>query len=66
MSDPANIDAMHHVYQALRAPLALQKLDVDYVNKTAKLFIVDEFTGARCPAAVGLTGFTRLWKPKRA
>src|ERR1700676_395683 len=32
MSDPANIDAMHHVYQALRAH-TLYKIDVDYVNK---------------------------------
>src|SRR5467141_2450197 len=32
MSDPANIDAMHHVYQALRAH-SLYKIDVDYDNK---------------------------------
>src|SRR5258707_4204063 len=44
MSDPANIDAMHHVYQALRAH-SLYKFDVDYVNKEGEIVIVDEFTG---------------------
>jgi len=35
MSDPANIDIMHHVYQALRAH-TLYKNDVDYVVKDAR------------------------------
>src|SRR5467141_2601397 len=48
MSDPANIDAMHHVYQALRAH-ALYKIDVDYVNKDGEIIIVDEFTGRQMP-----------------
>src|ERR1700674_1122871 len=48
MSDPANIDAMHHVYQALRAH-TLYKIDVDYVNKDGKVVIVDEFTGRMMP-----------------
>ena len=48
MSDPANIDAMHHVYQALRAH-TLYKLDVDYVNKDGEIVIVDEFTGRQMP-----------------
>src|SRR6202011_5754550 len=48
MSDPANIDAMHHVYQALRAH-TLYKIDVDYVNKDGEIIIVDEFTGRQMP-----------------
>src|ERR1700687_62486 len=48
MSDPANIEAMHHVYQALRAH-TLYKIDVDYVNKDGEIIIVDEFTGRQMP-----------------
>jgi preprotein translocase subunit SecA len=48
MSDPANIDVMHHVYQALRAH-ALYKNDVDYVVKDGEVIIVDEFTGRQMP-----------------
>src|SRR5690242_6418313 len=48
MSDPANIDVMHHVYQALRAH-ALYKNDVDYVVKDGEVIIVDGFTGRQMP-----------------
>src|SRR6266700_2656951 len=48
MSDPANIDIMHHVYQALRAH-TLYKKDVDYVVKDGEVIIVDEFTGRLMP-----------------
>src|SRR6202165_2210758 len=48
MSDPANIDIMHHVYQALRAH-TLYKNDVDYVIKEGEVIIVDEFTGRQMP-----------------
>ena len=48
MSDPANIDIMHHVYQALRAH-TLYKNDVDYVLKDGEVIIVDEFTGRQMP-----------------
>ena len=48
MSDPVNIEIMHHVYQALRAH-ALYKIDVDYVNKDGEIIIVDEFTGRQMP-----------------
>ena len=48
MSDPANIDVMHHVYQALRAH-TLYKKDVDYVVKDGEVIIVDEFTGRQMP-----------------
>jgi preprotein translocase subunit SecA len=48
MSDPANIDIMHHVYQGLRAH-TLYKIDVDYVNKDGEIVIVDEFTGRQMP-----------------
>ena len=42
--DPANIDIVHHVQQALRAH-TLYKRDVDYVVKDGEVIIVDEFTG---------------------
>src|SRR5213595_3003730 len=48
MSDPANIDIMHHLYQALRAH-TLFKLDKDYVVKDGEVIIVDEFTGRLMP-----------------
>jgi preprotein translocase subunit SecA len=48
MSDPTNIDVMHHVYQALRAH-TLYKNDVDYVVKDGEVIIVDEFTGRQMP-----------------
>src|SRR5207249_5443321 len=48
MSDPANIDIMHHVYQALRAH-TLYKNDVDYVVKDGEVIIVDENTGREMP-----------------
>ncbi len=48
MYDPANIDYIHHVYQALRAH-TLFKLDRDYVVKDGQVIIVDEFTGRLMP-----------------
>src|SRR5712692_5315514 len=46
--DPNNIDALHHVQQALRAH-ALYNRDVDYVVKDGQVIIVDEFTGRMMP-----------------
>ncbi len=46
--DPANIETLHHVQQALRAH-AMFKLDVDYVVKDGEVLIVDEFTGRLMP-----------------
>jgi preprotein translocase subunit SecA len=48
MYDPANIDYIHHVYQALKAH-TLFKLDRDYVVKEGEVIIVDEFTGRLMP-----------------
>jgi preprotein translocase subunit SecA len=48
LSDPVNIELMHHVYQALRAH-SLYKNDVDYVIKDGEVIIVDEFTGRQMP-----------------
>ena len=42
--DPANIDTLHHVNQALRAHVLYHR-DVDYVVKDDQVVIVDEFTG---------------------
>jgi len=46
--DPANIELVHHVNQALRAHV-LFKRDVDYVVKNGEVIIVDEFTGRLMP-----------------
>ncbi len=46
--DPANIDVVHHVNQALRAHV-LFKRDVDYMIKDGQVVIVDEFTGRLMP-----------------
>ncbi len=46
--DPANINLLHHVNQALRAH-TLFKRDVDYVVKDDQVMIVDEFTGRLMP-----------------
>ncbi len=46
--DPANIELLHHVNQALRAHV-LFKIDVDYVIKEGEVCIVDEFTGRLMP-----------------
>jgi len=46
--DPANIELVHHVLQALKAH-TLFKRDVDYVIKDGNVIIVDEFTGRLMP-----------------
>ena len=46
--DPANMDTLHCVQQALRAH-TLYKLDVEYVVKDGEVIIVDEFTGRLMP-----------------
>ena len=46
--DPANIEWLHHVTQALRAH-TLYKRDVNYLVEDGKVIIVDEFTGRKMP-----------------
>ncbi|MEK6743245.1 MAG: preprotein translocase subunit SecA [Nitrospirota bacterium] len=46
--DPANVDLVHHVHQALKAH-TLFTVDVDYVVKDGQVMIVDEFTGRLMP-----------------
>lgn len=46
--DPANVDFLHHIHQALKAH-ALFDRDVDYVVKDGQVIIVDEFTGRLMP-----------------
>ena len=46
--DPAEIETLHHVEQALRAH-TLYKRDRDYVVKEGEVIIVDEFTGRLMP-----------------
>ncbi|MDR0550303.1 MAG: preprotein translocase subunit SecA [Deltaproteobacteria bacterium] len=46
--DPANLDILHHVSQALKAH-ALFVRDKDYIVKDGQVVIVDEFTGRLMP-----------------
>jgi preprotein translocase subunit SecA len=46
--DPAEIETLHHVNQALRAHVIFKR-DVDYVVKDGQVIIVDEFTGRLMP-----------------
>jgi len=48
MYDPANMEYIHHIYQALKGH-TLYKLDRDYVVKDGEVIIVDEFTGRLMP-----------------
>ena len=42
--DPANLDLVHHINQALKANLLFNK-DTDYIMRDGKVQIIDEFTG---------------------
>ena len=42
--DPANLDLVHHINQALKANLLFKK-DTDYIVRDNKVQIIDEFTG---------------------
>ena len=42
--DPANLDLVHHINQALKARLIFKK-DKDYIVNEDKVHIIDEFTG---------------------
>jgi len=46
--NPANLEWLHHVTQALRAH-TLYKRDVNYLVEEDKIIIVDEFTGRKMP-----------------
>lgn len=42
--NPENMENYHHIIQALRADILMQR-DIDYVVKNNEVMIVDEFTG---------------------
>lgn len=44
LSDPENMELLHHINQALKAN-NIMKLDIDYVVADGEILIVDEFTG---------------------
>jgi preprotein translocase subunit SecA len=46
--DPANIEYIHHVHQALKAHYCYKK-DVNYAVKDGEIVIIDEFTGRLMP-----------------
>ena len=48
LSDPDNIDLLHHINNALKANYNMH-LDVDYVVQENEIVIVDEFTGRLMP-----------------
>jgi preprotein translocase subunit SecA len=63
--DPENIEAIHHVYQALRAHTLYEK-DVDYVVKDGEVVIVDEFTGRQMPGRRWSDGLHQAVEAKEA
>ncbi len=48
MYDPGNIEVVHHINQALKAHVTMQR-DVDYMIRDGQVVIVDEFTGRMMP-----------------
>ena len=48
LSDPANANISHHIYQAIKAH-GIMKRDTDYVVKNNEVLIVDTFTGRLMP-----------------
>ena len=63
--DPANIELVHHVLQALKAH-TLFKRDVDYVVKDGEVIIVDEFTGRLMPGRRWSDGLHQAVEAKEA
>ena len=63
--DPAHMESIHHVYQALRAH-SLYKRDVDYVVKGGEVIIVDEFTGRQMPGRRWSDGLHQAIEAKEA
>src|SRR6201981_537153 len=63
--DPAHMEQIHHVYQALRAH-TLYKLDVDYVVKDGEVIIVDEFTGRQMPGRRWSDGLHQAMEAKES
>src|SRR5205807_1722065 len=63
--DPAHMETIHHVYQALRAH-ALYKRDVDYVVKDGQVVIIDEFTGRQMPGRRWSDGLHQAVEAKEA
>src|SRR5437879_4664557 len=63
--DPAHMETIHHVYQALRAH-TLYKRDVDYVVKDGEVIIVDEFTGRQMPGRRWSDGLHQAVEAKEA
>ncbi|MFZ3138286.1 MAG: preprotein translocase subunit SecA [Thermodesulfovibrionales bacterium] len=63
--DPANIELVHHVLQALKA-YTLFKRDVDYVIKDGEVIIVDEFTGRLMPGRRWSDGLHQAVEAKEA
>jgi len=63
--DPAHIELVHHVNQALKAHV-LFKRDVDYMIKDGQVVIVDEFTGRLMPGRRWSDGLHQAVEAKEA
>ena len=63
--NPANIEWLHHVTQALRAH-TLYKRDVNYLIEEDKVIIVDEFTGRKMPGRRWSDGLHQAIEAKEA
>ncbi len=63
--DPAHIELLHHVNQALKAH-SLFKRDVDYIVKNGEVIIVDEFTGRLMPGRRYSEGLHQALEAKEA
>ena len=63
--DPAHMETIHHVYQALRAH-TLYHRDVEYVVKNGEVIIVDEFTGREMPGRRWSDGLHQAVEAKEA
>src|ERR1051326_3603375 len=63
--DPANMDTLHCVQQALRAH-TLYRRDVEYLVKDGEVIIVDEFTGRLMPGRRWSDGLHQAVEAKEA
>ncbi|MBM4327974.1 MAG: preprotein translocase subunit SecA [Deltaproteobacteria bacterium] len=63
--DPAQMETLHHVNQALKAHTLFRK-DVDYIVKEGQVVIVDEFTGRLMPGRRYSEGLHQALEAKEA
>ena len=62
--DPANLELVHHINQALKSNLIFKK-DKDYIVRDGKVQIIDEFTGRVLMAEDFQTVYIKLLRLKK-